>query len=88
MLGVHLILSYFIWISLLTLKTFVLFGWWVVGGGWRTFFIFKSLDNNMVYSLGIDVFLCNRKLCRTKVLWVLNFGEVEGGAHLFQIHKM
>ena len=52
-------------------------GWWVVDGGWcPTFWFFKSLDNNMVYSLGIDIYMCKRNLCRTKVLWVLKFGEV------------
>ena len=30
----------------------------------------------MVYSLGIDIYMCKRNLCRTKVLWVLKFGEV------------
>ena len=50
--GVHLILLYFIRISLLTPKIIVLL-WCGCGCGWRTFFVFKSLDNNMVYSLGI-----------------------------------
>ena len=30
----------------------------------------------MVYSSDIDIYLCKRNLCRTKVLWVLKFGEV------------
>ena len=34
-LGVHLILLYFIWISLWTPETFFLFGRWMVDGGWR-----------------------------------------------------
>ena len=72
-LGVHLILLYFIRISFLTPETFVLFGWWVVG---PTFCFFKSLDNNMVYSLGLDVYVHKRNRCTTKVLWVLKFGEV------------
>merc|ERR1712035_292502 len=42
----------------------------------QTFFVFKSLDNNLVYSSDIDIYLCKRNLCRTKVLWVLKFGEV------------
>ena len=72
-LGVHLILLYFIRISLLSAETFFLF--WC---GWRTFFVFKSLDNNMVYSLGIGIYAFEYKmnLCITKVLWVLKFGEV------------
>ena len=37
------------------------------------FFVFKSLDNNMVYSLGIDVYLYERNRSTTKVLWVLQF---------------
>ena len=49
----------------------------MVNGGWGpTFWFFKSLDNNMVYSLGIDIYMCKRNPCRTKVLWVLKFGEV------------
>ena len=48
-------------------------GWWVVTGGWRTFFVFKSLDNNMVYTFDIDVYVCKRNRCTTKVLWVLKF---------------
>merc|ERR1711955_65188 len=40
------------------------------------FFVFKSLDHNMVYSSDIDIYLCKRNLCRTKVLGVLKFGEV------------
>ena len=48
------------------------------GCGWGTFFVFKSLDNNMIYSSCIDIYLCKRNLCRTKVLWVLKFGEVGG----------
>ena len=30
----------------------------------------------MVYSLGIYIYIGKRYLCRTKVLWVLKFGEV------------
>ena len=54
-------------------------GWWMVDGGWGpTFWSFKSLDNNTKYSLGIDIYIymCKRNLCRTKLLWVLKFGEV------------
>ena len=50
-LGVHLILLYFIRISLLTPETF-----FYLGGGWKsTFGFFKSLYNNMVYTLGIYI---------------------------------
>ena len=44
-LGVHLILLYFIRISPLYPKTFFLF--WC-GCGWSTFFVLKSLDNNII----------------------------------------
>ena len=30
----------------------------------------------MVNSLGIDIYVCKRNPCKTKVLWVLKFGEV------------
>ena len=54
-------------------------GWWMVDGGWcPTFWFFKSLENIMVYSLGIYIFLHKRNRCRTKVLWVLKCGEVGG----------
>ena len=58
-LGVHLILLYFIRISLLSAETFFLFGgWWMVGGWWMTtFWFFKSLDINMVYTLGVYVYI-------------------------------
>ena len=71
-LGVHLILLYFIRISLSTPKTFFVIS--LGGGGWgvavSNFLFFKSLDNNMVYSLGIGIYRCWRKLSRTKILWV------------------
>ena len=41
-------------------ETFFYFdgGWWVVGGGWvTTFWFFKSLDINMVYTLGVYVYI-------------------------------
>ena len=66
-------------------ETYVLFWWWMVdGGGWGvgggwvlpTFWFFKSLDNTMVNSLGIYIFVHKRNRCRTKVLWVLKFEEV------------
>merc|ERR1712035_54759 len=41
-----------------------------------TFLFFKSLDNNMIYSSDIDIYLCKRNLCRTKVLWILKFVKV------------
>ena len=68
-LGVHLILLYFIRISLLYPKTFFLFCCGC-GCGWRTFFVFKSLDNNMIYSLDIDVYVNKINPCKAKVLWV------------------
>ena len=37
-------------------------------GGWQTFFVFKSLDNNMVCSLGIGIYICKRNKCRTKFM--------------------
>ena len=53
-LGVHLILLYFIRISLLSAVTSFLFWWSLGGGGWgTTFWFFKSLDINMVYTLDI-----------------------------------
>ena len=50
----------------------------MVDGGWGlpTFWFFKSLDNTMVNSLGIYIFVHKRNRCRTKVLWVLKFEEV------------
>ena len=46
-------------ILLLIPETFFLFGSWMVeevDGGWhQTFWFFKSLDNNMVYTLGIYI---------------------------------
>ena len=57
-LGVQLILLYSIRISLLIMGTFFYFdgGWSIVDGGWGpTFWFFKSLDNNMVNTLGIYV---------------------------------
>jgi len=80
-LAVHLIVLYFIRISFFPRRILFYFGVDVgvdvdvdVDGG--LFFFFKSFDNNMVYSLDIDIYLCKRYLCRTKVLWVLKFGEV------------
>ena len=55
-LGVHLILLYFIRISSWWRRLFFYFDgrWWMVVGWWMpTFWFFKSLDINMVYSLGI-----------------------------------
>ena len=49
------------------------------GGGWgATFWFFKSLENNMVYSLGMSIYIGKRNRCKTKVLWVLKYGEVGG----------
>ena len=44
----------------------------VEGGGCPNF-LFKSLDNNMVYTLVIDVYVYKRNRSTTKVLWVLKF---------------
>ena len=34
-------------------------GWWMVDGGWGpTFWFFKSLDINMIYTLCLDVYVC------------------------------
>ena len=74
LLGVQLILLYFIRISLLYPKTFFYLGVDVGVGvdvdGGLFFFVFKSLENNMVYSLAIGIYICKRNLCRTKFLWV------------------
>ena len=50
---------------------------WLAGGGWAvggvgcpTVLFFKSLDNNMVYSLGIPIYIRNRNRYRKKVLQV------------------
>ena len=61
-LGVHLILLYFIRIWILSAETFFYLGggWSVVDGGWlvgHTFWFFKSLDINMVYTLGVYVYI-------------------------------
>ena len=50
--GGHLILLYFIRIPLLSAETFYLFSGWG-----PTFWFFKSLEYNMVYSLGIYIYL-------------------------------
>ena len=83
-LGVHLIL-YFIRISLLIPKIFVLFCGCRCWCCWRTFFVFKSHNNNIVYTSGIDVYVCKRNRCTTKVLWVLKFWEVGGQDFFFKI---
>ena len=41
-----------------------------VDDGGRLFLSFKSLDNNMVHSSSVNVYLYGRNRCRTKVLWV------------------
>ena len=40
----------------------------------------------MVYSSDIDIYLYKRNLCRTKVLWVLKFGEVGDRTNKNQNH--
>ena len=71
-------------ISLLMTKIFVLFCG--CGCGWRTFFVFKSLYNNMIYTSYIDVYVCKRNRCTPKVLWVLKFWEVSK-VFFFQNHS-
>ena len=69
--GVHLILLYFI--RILVVGTEIIFLFWCgcgCGCWWRTFFVFKSLNKNMVYTSGLDVYVCKRNRCTTKVLWV------------------
>ena len=60
-LGVHLIFLYFIRIWILSAETFFFDGgWWMVGGWWwvgTTFWFFKSLDINVVYTLGVYVYI-------------------------------
>ena len=34
------------------------------------FFVLKFLHTHTVYSLGITIYICEGKVCRTKVLWV------------------
>ena len=60
----------------------------MVGGGWcPTFWFFKSLDINMVYTLDIGVYIyIYIYLCRTNFLWVLFFHEVEEIFNYFQNH--
>ena len=52
----------------------------MVGGGWGpTFWFFKSLDNNMVYSLGIDIYICAKGIFAKITIHIfLKFGEVGG----------
>ena len=85
-LGVHLILLYFI--RILVVGTEIIFLFWCgcgCGCGWQTFFVFKSLNKNMVYISGINVYVCKRNRCTTKVLWVLKFCEVGGQDFFFKI---
>ena len=92
-LGVHLILLYFIRILVVGTEIIFLFcgcGCWCgcgcgCGCGWRTFFVFKSLNNNMVYTSDIDVCVYKRNRCTTKVLWVLKFWEVGGQEFFFKM---
>ena len=82
-LGVHLILLYFIRILVVGTEIIFLFCWCWGGCWWRTFFVFKSLNNKMVYTSVIDVYVCKRNRCTTKVLWVLKFWEVGGQEFFF-----
>ena len=48
---------FFFTISFLTPKT-IFFLWWMGGGGWcPTFWFLKYLDDNMVFTLDIDVYV-------------------------------
>ena len=49
------------------------------------FFVFKSLNSSIVYTSGIDVYVCKRNRCTTKVLWVLKFWQVGAQDFFFKI---
>ena len=51
-----------------------------------TFWFFKSLDINMVYALGVYVYIYKIYLCRTIFLWVECFQQVEKILNYFQNH--
>ena len=70
-LEVHLVLLYFIGMTISTPKTF--FFILVVEGNPLSFWFFESLDNNMVYSFGIYVYICQIYLCK------LIFLALDGG---------
>ena len=80
--------------SLYTPKIFVSFsGWLVAGAEWgASNWFFKSLDNNMVYSSGIYIFIGihvhKRNPWRQKVIWVLKFGEVRTSKLKIQNRKI
>ena len=65
-------------------KTFFLFGGWAAGGG-RTFLFFKSLDNNMIYSLGIDVYAKKGIFAKQKSYGFKNFHKLEVENFFFKI---
>ena len=76
-LGVHLILLYFIRIWSWVRRLFFYFGggWWVVDGWWiKTFWFFKSLDINLVYTLGLYMYIfsysdkCRKSSCGFQTL--------------------
>ena len=47
-------------------------------GGWQTFYVFKSLNNNIVVdSSSVDVYISQRNIFRTEVVWVLNLVMLE-----------
>ena len=54
-------------------------------GGWWLTFVFKSLDNNMICSSDIDVYVHKINLCTTKVLWVKKFHKLKTSSHENQI---
>ena len=64
----------------------------MVGGGWcPTFLFFKSLVTNLVHSFDIYVLYVNVhkwNRCRTKVVWVLKFGEVGTQVDIIKKHQI
>ena len=40
------------------------------------FFVFKFLHTHTVNTSYITIYVCEGKLCRTKILWVLKFEQV------------
>ena len=68
-----------------TFNFFILMLVWV----WvADFFVFESLENNMVYSLNIYIHKHMYKVVRTNFLWVLNFGQVGGPNKKIQKHPL
>ena len=68
-------------------ETFFLFWWWRVDGGWgQTFWFSKPLDNDMVYTLGIYVYIYITIVINAeKILVGLIFHQVELFLTIFKI---